>query len=197
MGVKVMLVDVGGVLLTNGWDSALRREVASHFSIDPEELQQRHEMIFDDFECGRCSFDEYLHHVIFFKERSFSMQQLKEYVYAGFKPYPEAIQRIKNLKARHHAKLALLSNEGRELAEFRFNKFNFHDFVDYFIVSSFVGLRKPDPRIYKLALDLCQENPKNVLYIDDREKYFPMAKTLGLRTVCLKSAEKYALAVRN
>lgn len=186
MGIKVLLVDVGGVLLTNGWDTDLRNQAAAHFKIDPEELQQRHEMIFEDFECGKCSFDEYLHHVIFFKKRAFSMDEIKSYIFSTYRPYSKTIHRVKQLKARHHAKLALISNEGREIAEYRFKMFNFHDFVDYFIVSSFVGERKPDPRIYKLALDLCQENPRKVLYLDDREHYFPYARALGIRTACLR-----------
>lgn len=190
MSIKVLFVDVGGVLLTNGWDTELRQETAERFGIDPQEMQQRHEMIFDDYECGRCSFDEYLHHVIFFKERSFTPEEFKEYVFNASKPYPDSIERIKELKARHQAKLVLLSNEGREIAEFRFKKFDFHRFADFFIVSSFVGMRKPDPRIYRLALDLCQEDPKNVLYIDDRSKYFSAAKSFGLRTARLSSANE-------
>lgn len=186
MSIKVLLVDVGGVLLTNGWDTAMRKQVAEHFSIDQAEFQQRHEMIFDDYECGKCSFDEYLHHVIFFIKRPFSMEEIKSYTFSQYKAYNKTIARIKELKSHHHAKLALLSNEGREIAEYRFNKFNFHDFVDFFIVSSFVGLRKPDLRIYKLALDLCQENPREVLYIDDRDYYFPNARSVGLRTACVK-----------
>lgn len=187
MSIKVLFVDVGGVLLTNGWDTELREETAEKFGIDPQEMQQRHEMIFDDYECGRCSFDEYLHHVIFFKERSFTLEEFKKYVFDASKPFPESIERIKELKARHQAKLVLLSNEGREIAEFRFKKFDFHSFADFFIVSSFVGVRKPDPRIYRLALDLCQEDVKNILYIDDRAKYFSAAKSFGLRTAHLQS----------
>lgn len=187
MAIKVLLVDVGGVLLTNGWDTELRQETAQHFGIDPQEMQQRHEMIFNDYECGRCSFEEYLKHVIFFKKRSFTLKEFVDYVFAASRPYPKSIERIKRLKARHQAKLVLLSNEGREIAEYRFKKFDFHSFADFFIVSSFVGMCKPDHRIYRLAIDLCQEEPKNILYIDDRAKYFSAAKTFGLRTAQLVS----------
>lgn len=187
MAIKTLLVDVGGVLLTNGWDTAMRKKAAQHFSIDPLEMQQRHDMIFEDFECGHCSFDEYLNHIVFFKQRPFTLEAFKEYVYAQSKPYPRTIERVKAIKKRHHAKLAVLSNEGREIAINRFLKFNFHEFVDYFIVSSFVGCRKPDLRIYKLALDLSQEDPRHVLYIDDRPHYFDAARSLGLRPVCVNS----------
>lgn len=185
MTIKVLFVDVGGVLLTNGWDTDLRNETAARFSIEPDEMHQRHDEVFNDYECGKISLDDYLRHVIFFKERPFTIDELKTYIFDCSKPYPETIKRIKALKERHKARLVLLSNEGREIAEYRFNKFNFHDFADFYIVSSFVGMRKPDPRIYKLAIDLCQENPKNILYIDDRSKYFVAAKTFGLRTACL------------
>lgn len=188
MDIKVILVDVGGVLLTNGWDTEQRGAACEHFGLDPIDMQKRHEIIFDDFECGRCSFDEYLKVTVFYVERPFTMQQFKEYVFAGSKPYPKAIEHIKELKKQHNAKLAVLSNEGREIAEYRFKTFNFLSFVDYFIVSSFVGYRKPDPRIYKLALDLSQEKPSNILYIDDREGYFQTAKALGLNTKLIQSA---------
>jgi putative hydrolase of the HAD superfamily len=189
MTIKVLLVDVGGVLLTNGWDTELRNQTAIHFSLDPNVLQERHEMIFEDYECGKCSFDEYLHHVIFFQPRSFSLEAFKSYVLEASKPYPKAIERVMALKAEHRAKLVVLSNEGREIAEYRFKKFHFHDFVDFFIVSSFVGMRKPDPRIYKLALDLCQEKPENVLYMDDRAEYFDIASHFGIQTCRVHSTE--------
>ncbi len=182
MNIKILLVDVGGVLLTNGWDTPLRNFVAAHFSIDEKEMQKRHEEVFDDYECGRCTFDEYLKHVVFYMPRSFTLGEFKEFVFAQSEEYSETVARIKALKAQHQAKLVLLSNEGREIAEFRFNKFKFHNFVDFSIVSGFVGFRKPDPRMYQLALDLCQEDPKNILYIDDRAHYFTVAKTFGLRT---------------
>ncbi|MBA3603104.1 MAG: HAD-IA family hydrolase [Parachlamydiaceae bacterium] len=187
MSIKILLVDVGGVLLTNGWDTPLRNLVAAHYLLDPTEMQKRHEEVFDDFECGRCSFDEYLQHVVFFKLRSFTLAEFKEFVFALSKEYPKTIVRIKALKDHHQAKLVLLSNEGREIAEYRFNKFKFHDYVDFSIVSGFVGFRKPDPRMYQLALDLCQEDPKNILYIDDRAHYFTVAKTFGLRTAHVDS----------
>jgi putative hydrolase of the HAD superfamily len=183
MKFKVLFVDVGGVLLTNGWDTELRHKTAAHFSLDPKELQERHEMIFDDFECGKCSFDEYLHHVIFFQARPFSLETFKAYVLESSRPFPKAIEWIKSLKAQNQAKLVVLSNEGREIAEYRFNTFRFHEFVDFYVVSSFVGLRKPDPRIYKLALDLCQEKAQDVLYIDDRSQYFEIAKNFGIQTL--------------
>src|SRR5262249_6113252 len=156
------------VLLTNGWDTSLREQTAEHFKINPHELQKRHEMVFEDFERGKLSFQEYLHHTVFYAPRSFSYEEFTDFIFNASSAYPEMIQMVIDLKERFKLKVGLLSNEGKEIAVSRFEKFNFKAFVDYYIVSGFVGYRKPDLRIYELALGLCQSRPERVVYIDDR-----------------------------
>src|SRR5687768_10680056 len=125
MTLKTIFVDVGGVLLTNGWDTDLRKQAAADFSLDFDEMQERHEMVFEDYEAGRIDLDEYLHHVVFFKSRPFSQNDFKEYIFNHSEPYLDMIELVKSTKERLGIKLAILSNEGREIALYRFKKYHF------------------------------------------------------------------------
>jgi len=183
MTIKTIFVDVGGVLLTNGWDKDLRKKAADEFSLDWNSMQERHLMVLEDYETGRLSLEEYLDHVVFFTSRKFTKDDFKEYIFSHSKPHQEMIELMKSTKARLGVKLAVLSNEGRELTQYRFEKFHFKEFIDYFIVSGFVHLRKPDLRIYQLALGLCQNKPENVIYIDDRAEYMDAAESFGLQII--------------
>lgn len=189
MTIKTLFVDVGGVLLTNGWDRELRHSAALDFSLDPEEFEERHRMVFFDYETGKISLDAYLRHVIFFRQRPFSIEEFKKYIYGHSKAYPEMIDLIKLIKSRLKIKVAVLSNEGREIAVYRFRKFGFEDFIDYFVVSGFVSFCKPDLRIYHLALGLCQNEAREVLYIDDRKKLIEAGGSLGIQTIWHTSYE--------
>lgn len=183
MSIKIIFTDVGGVLLNDGWDTAMRRNVADRFGIDWNEMQQRHEMVFEDYERGRLLFDEYLQHVVFFRNRPFTVEDFKKAMSEYWYSHDDMIQLVKNLKKKHGLPLAILSNEGKEIAAIRFEKFGFKSFIDYFVVSGFVGLRKPDLRIFKLALGLCVLDPKEVLFIDDRLQHIEAAKQLGICTI--------------
>lgn len=180
MSIHTLYTDVGGVLLNNGWDTQLRNAAADHFGIDHQEMQQRHEMVFEDYERGRLLLDEYLHHVVFFKERSFSMDDFKQFIFDGSTSYLEMIGLMKELKQRFKLRIAVLSNEGQEIAVSRFKKFDFDSFVDFYVVSGFIGVRKPDLRIFKMAWGLCQKPPENIIYIDDRLPSVEIAQRMGI-----------------
>lgn len=183
MAIKTLFVDVGGVLLTNGWDHNLRKESASTFGLDVNEMEQRHKMIFQDYETGKISLDEYLRHVVFFQPRSFTPNDFKEFIFSHSKPYPEMLELIKEVRSKLGIKVATLSNEGREIAVYRFQKFKFHEFIDYYIVSCFVHLTKPDPRIFHMALDIAQLQPKETAYLEDRPPAVEVAKRLGMNAI--------------
>ena len=181
--ITTLFLDIGGVLLTNGWDRKMRKQAAEVFGIDPTEAEERHHLIFNVYEEGKLSLDEYLSRVFFYQPRTFSMDDFKKFMFAQTKPYPEMIDFVRDLKARYKLKIAMLSNEGRELMTYRIEKFRFTEFVDFFILSSFVQLRKPDIAIYKLALDVAQTPPDQVFYIDDRPLFVEVAASLGIRGI--------------
>lgn len=181
--VKALFLDIGGVLLTNGWDRAARRRAAETFHLDYDEMNERHHLTFDTYESGKLTLDEYLHRVIFNVKRSFSPDEFKSFMYSTTQAYPEMISLIEELKHRYHLKIAAVSNEGRELTIMRINKFDLSKIIDFFIVSSFVHFRKPDAEIYRLASDIAQVPLEQVIYIDDRLLFIEVARGLGFRSI--------------
>ena len=119
---NTLFLDIGGVLLTNGWDRKIRAKAAEHFNMEPEEMQERHHLTFDTYEVGKLSLDEYLKRVVFYRKRLFTMSRFKEYMFEQSKPYPEMIKLIKTLKNKYNLKVAVVSNEGLDLNEHRIHK---------------------------------------------------------------------------
>ncbi len=179
--ITTIFTDLGGVLLTNGWSRSSRAEAFKQFDLDPEDTEERHHLTFDTYEVGKITLDEYLNRTVFFKERSFSQDDFKQFMFSRSQPFPDMITLVKALKKDHDLRIAVVSNEGRELAEYRIKQFNLHDFVDFFIVSSFVHFRKPDVDIFRVALDTAQVQPNEVLYLEDRPMFVQVAETLGIR----------------
>jgi putative hydrolase of the HAD superfamily len=182
--VTALFLDVGGVMLTNGWDRKSREAAATKFGLDLDELNDRHRMTFDTYESGKLSLDEYLKRAVFYKDRPFLMEDFKKFMYDQSVAYPEMIELIKALKAKYKLRIAVVNNEGREINEHRIRFFKLNEFVDFFISSCFVHFRKPDADIWKIALDIAQVPKSEVVYIDDRMMFVQVAEGLGLRGVC-------------
>ncbi len=181
--ITTLFLDLGGVLLTNGWDRAARRRAAETFKLDTEEMNERHHLTFDTYEVGKLSLDEYLDRVVFCQDRPFSREDFRAFMFEQSQPYPDMIKLVRDLKARHGLQVAVVSNEGRELTTHRIRRFELGSFIDFFIASCFVHYRKPDADIYHIALDLAQAQPDQVAYIEDRPLFVEVAGTLGLRSI--------------
>jgi putative hydrolase of the HAD superfamily len=202
MPITTLFTDIGGVLLTNGWDHNSRNKAVQQFGLDPKETQARHSMTFDTYEVGKLTLDEYLDRVVFYEERSFSRDDFRQFMYEQSQPYEDMLELVKGLKHKYNLKIAVVNNEGRELNQYRINQFGLNKFVDFFINSSFVHFRKPDIDIFKLAIDVAQVNPAETLYLEDRMMFVQVAETLGLKGVHHTSYERtkeifasYGLAV--
>lgn len=184
--ITTLFLDIGGVLLTNGWDRHARELAASTFNLDFNELEHRNNLTFDTYEIGKISLDEYLKRIVFYKKRSFSQSQFQKFMFEQSKPYPEMINFIRTIKTRYKLKIVVVSNEGRELTEYRIKTFKLDGFVDFFICSCFVHLRKPDADIFRLALDIAQSKLDEVLYIEDRPMFVQVASELGIHGIIHK-----------
>jgi len=182
--ITTLFLDVGGVLLTNGWDRRSRRQAAEIFHLDHEDMNERHHLTFDTYEMGKLSLDEYLDRVIFFQDRPFTREQFREFMFAQSQPYPDMIDLVRRIKERYRVKIAVVSNEGRELTDFRIDKFALGTFVDFFVCSAFVHVRKPDLKIFQIALDIAHVEPSQVVYIEDRPMFVEIASSLGIHGVC-------------
>jgi putative hydrolase of the HAD superfamily len=181
--ITTLFLDIGGVLLTNGWDRHMRRSAAGKFGLDYEEMNERHHLTFDTYEAGELSLEDYLTSVIFYEERAFTREDFKAFMYACSQPIPEMIALMVELKKRYALKVVAISNEGRELTLHRIRKFNLGAFIDFFVSSCFVHFRKPDPRLYGLALDCAQALPAQSIYIDDRKMFVEVAEGMGIHGI--------------
>jgi putative hydrolase of the HAD superfamily len=181
--VTTLFLDIGGVLATNGWDRLARQKAANRFDLDLREMDERHHLTFDTYEVGKISLTEYLNRVVFFKERPFTREQFRQFMFAQSEPFPQMIELVRTIKSRHQLKLAVISNEGRELTEHRIRKFELNAFVDFFISSCFVHFRKPDEDIFRLALDTAHVQPDRAVYIEDRTMFVQVAESLGIHGI--------------
>jgi len=182
--IKALFIDIGGVLLNDGWGHVSRKLAAKTFSLNPEEMESRHNQAFDTYELGKLTIEEYLSQVVFYEKRPFTPAKFRKFMFAQSKPYPKMIEMIRKLKIRYGLKVAVVSNEARELNSYRIRKFKFNGFVDFFISSCFVHLRKPDVDIFRFALDIAQVPANEVVYIENLPMFVQVAETLGIQGIC-------------
>lgn len=191
-----IFLDLGGVILTNGWDSSMRKKAAETFNIEHEEFEELHDQFYNLHEVGSLTLEDYLNKVIFWKKRDFTFNQFKDFIFSQSQPYPEMINLIFQLKKKYHLKIVATSNEGRDLAEYRINTFNLKTFIDFFIISCFIHIRKPDLKFFQTSLDLTQVSPQSIIYIDDRKSGIAAATRLGIEGIehkTFKNTEKRLL----
>lgn len=183
MKIRTLLTDLGGVLLTNGWGTSARVQAAKQFDLDYKVMDDRHRLTFDTYELGKMTLDQYLDEIVFYEKRSFSREDFKKYMYSCSKPYDDMLQLMKELKKSYPIKIGVISNEGSGITHYRLSHFGLDDFVDFYIVSCFVHLKKPDPDIYRLALDVANSRPEETLYLDDRPLLVEAGKRMGMNAI--------------
>ncbi len=186
--ITTLFFDLGGVVLTNGWDRTSRRHCVESFGLDYEEFRDRHEFVADAFETGRLSIHEYLDRTVFYRERSFTREAFREGMLGESQPHPEALQVVADLAAAGRYFLATLNNESRELNEARIKKFELERYFQLFLSSGFLGVKKPDQAIYRMALQLTQSRPEECLFVDDRDLNLECAVTEGMHTIHYQNA---------
>lgn len=181
--ITTLFVDIGGVLLTNGWDRHARKRTATHFKLARDEMEDRHRLNAAACEEGKLTLEDYLDRVVFHQKRPFTRTQFRRFMFAQSKPYPEMIELVRTLKAKYGLKVAVVSNEARELNAYRIRKFKLAGFVDFFISSCFVHLRKPDVDIFRLALDIAQAPAPQIAYIENTPLFVQVAEDFGIRSI--------------
>jgi putative hydrolase of the HAD superfamily len=182
--ITALFLDIGGVLLTDGWSHESRKLAAKTFDLNPEEMESRHNQAFDTYELDKLTLEEYLSRVVFYQKRSFTRAQFRKFMFAQSKPYPKMIELVRRLKTRYGLKIVVVSNEARELNSHRIRKFKLDEFVDFFISSCFVHLLKPDADIFRVALDIAQVPANQVIYIENLPMFVQVAEGLGIRGIC-------------
>ena len=188
--IRAIFWDVGGVLLTNAWDHNERKAALQHFRLDQEEFHSRHEMVVSSFERGKISLDEYLERTVFYRNRPFSRDEFRDFMFSLSQPEPESLAFGRALAESGKYFMSTINNESRELNLYRIQKFGLREIFRLFVSSCFVGLRKPESGIYRLAIEITQFNPQECCFIDDRALNLECAESLGMRTVRMQSLEQ-------
>jgi len=196
--VTAIFWDIGGVLLTNGWDRNSRRAAVEKFGLDWEEFEDRHELLLDKFEKGEMSLGEYLKRLVFHKERTFSEQEFRDFMFAQSKELKGgALGFLGELASQKKYFLAALSNESAEITDYRIDKFHLRDYLEAFFSSCFLGVRKPHVEIYRRALSISHRRPEESVMVDDRALNLECAKELGMHTIQFKKLDQLRDALEN
>jgi putative hydrolase of the HAD superfamily len=188
--IHAIFWDVGGVLLTNAWDHTERAAALEHFRLDEKEFHGRHEMVVSSFERGKISLDDYLDRTVFYRSRSFTREEFRDYMLSLSRPMTDVLTFARDLAASGKYFMGTINNESRELNLYRIKKFGLRDIFRVFVSSCFVGLRKPESGIYRLALEITQINPEQCCFIDDRALNLECAAKLGMRTIQMQTLEQ-------
>lgn len=195
--ITALFWDVGGVLLTNGWDRHGRQQAAQKFSLDWEDFEDRHELIAGRFETGRLSLDRYLDRTVFYRERNFGREVFKAFMFSLSQPIDGTLEVVEKIADSGRYLMATLNNESREVNLHRIEQFGLRKYFSFFMSSCFLGVKKPEDEMFLLALDLTQRQPEECLFIDDRELNLECAARLGLQTMHFSDAAQIEADLRN
>jgi putative hydrolase of the HAD superfamily len=186
---KTIFLDVGGVLLTNGWDRPSREKAAEHFNLDFVKMDRLHNFIFNVYEIGQITLTQYLDTVVFTESRNFSYEEFRRFMFALSEELP-LLPWLKEWKQKTRHRVISINNEGKELNDYRVQRFQLKDCFDAFVSSCEVGMRKPDPGIFQLALGISQTTASDSIYFDDRPMLVAAASRLGIQARLHEGFEK-------
>ena len=194
--ISAIFWDVGGVLLTNAWDRAQRERALEQFKLDQEEFSDRHEMVVSSLERGKISFDDYLNRTIFYRPRPFAREVFKDYVFSLSQPHREVLALAEELAKSGKYFMGTINNESRELNLYRIQTFGLREIFSTFVSSCFVGLRKPEEGIYRMALEITQKSAQDCCFIDDRALNLEYARQMGMHTIEMQDVEQLRRELR-
>jgi putative hydrolase of the HAD superfamily len=187
-GISAVFWDVGGVLGSNAWDSSQRHRALEQFGLDETEFHDRHEMLVSSFERGKISLDEYLDRTVFYRPRPFSRQAFRDYMCSLSRPDPASLALARDLAKSGKYLMSTINNESLDLNQYRIEAFGLREIFTVFVSSCFVGLRKPEEGIYRLAMELTQKAPEESCFVDDRALNLESAIRLGMKTIHFEEA---------
>jgi len=197
--ITTLFLDIGGVLLTSGWDRNSRVLASTTFNIDHDEMEERHHLTFALYEAGMLSLDEYLNRIVFYQERNFSKEDFKSFMFEQSKPIEGSIEFFKWLKSSYSLKVIAVNNEALELNDYRIKEYHLDQLFDAFVSSCYVHLSKPDVEILHMACGIAHVSPPCILYVDDRLLFVEVARSFGINGYHfqgLEAAKQYIQSLR-
>lgn len=181
--ITTLFWDIGGVILTNGWDHNSRHDAIVKFGLDEADFRDRHDLSFPAFDAGNVTLKEYLDRTLFYRPRPFTREEFVAFMYAQSKEYPEARAVLDALSKTGKYFIAAINNEPLELNQYRIKEFDLRRNFAVFFSSCYVHSRKPEAHIFRLALAVTQRDPENCVFIDDRPLNLESPKRLGIHTI--------------
>jgi len=188
--ITTLFWDIGGVIMTNGWDTGARRRAAETFHLDWEEFQDRHDLSFPAFDSGLSSLDEYLNRTLFYRPRAFTREEFIAFMFAQSKEYPESRAVLDKLARMGKYFIGSINNEPLELNEYRIKAFHLRRDFQVFFSSCYLHTRKPEEMIYRIALEVTQRPAAECAFIDDRPLNLENPRKLGFKTIHYQDAEQ-------
>jgi putative hydrolase of the HAD superfamily len=195
--ITTLFWDIGGVILTNGWDRASRREAATTFQLDWEEFQDRHELSFPAFDAGHIRLNEYLDRTLFYRPRSFTREEFIAFMFAQSREFPESRAILSAAACTRKYFIGAINNEPFELNEYRIETFSLRRDFQVFFSSCYLGCRKPEENIFRIALDVTQRKPENCLFIDDRALNLESPRRLGMNAIHCQNAHQLRIDLKS
>ncbi|HEX8880852.1 MAG TPA: HAD-IA family hydrolase [Candidatus Acidoferrum sp.] len=188
--ITTLFCDIGGVVLTNGWDRGSRKEASAAFHLDWEEFQDRHDLSFPAFDSGQISLNEYLDRTLFYRTRPFSREEFTAFMFAQSKEYPDTRAVLDKVTKTQKYFVGAINNEPLELNQYRIEAFDLRRNFLVFFSSCYVHARKPEQTIFRVALEVTQRAPEQCLFIDDRPLNLEGPRKLGMNTILHQGAEQ-------
>lgn len=188
--ISAIFWDVGGVLLSNAWDREQRRHAMEHFGLDEAEFDDRHDMLVSSFERGKITLQEYLERTVFYRPRAFTLKDFIEYMQSLSQPNPAVLEIAQKLSGSCRYLMGTINNESREMNLYRIQTFGLRKIFSIFVSSCYVGLRKPEDGIYRLALEMTQKAPGECCFVDDRPLNLDTASRLGMHAIQMQNPEQ-------
>jgi putative hydrolase of the HAD superfamily len=186
--ITTLFWDIGGVILTNGWDRGSRRQAAKAFDLDWEEFQDRHDLSFPAFDAGQITLNQYLDRTLFFRPRSFTREEFTAFMFAQSQEYADVRAILSKLASARKYFIAAINNEPLELNQYRIEAFDLRKDFQVFFSSCYVYARKPDETIFRIALAVTQRPPEQCVFIDDRSINLENPRRLGMNVIHHQSA---------
>jgi putative hydrolase of the HAD superfamily len=181
--ISTIFLDIGGVILTNGWDRDARRESAQAFQLDWEDFQDRHDLSFPAFDAGQITLNQYLDRTLFYRPRSFTREEFTAFMFAQSKEYPETRAILSALARTGRYLIGAINNEPLELNQYRIEAFQLRKDFQVFFSSCYLNARKPEEAIYRIALEVTQRAPESCVFIDDRALNLENPRRLGMNVI--------------
>jgi len=188
--ITTLFWDIGGVILTNGWDRGSRKEAANVFRLDWEEFQDRHDLSFPAFDSGQITLNEYLDRTLFYRPRDFTREEITAFMFAQSKEYAETRAILDKVASSRRYFVGAINNEPLELNQYRIEAFDLRRNFLVFFSSCYVRTRKPEEMIFRVALEVTQRKPEECLFIDDRPLNLESPRRLGMNTIHHQNAEQ-------